>query len=594
MKCTAIRLLLLLAIAGCAQRNAEPVPPVDDTRANPAPAAANNALAPPPHVLLISLDTLRPDHLGAAGYDRPTSPALDRFAAQSIRFANCRAQATWTLPSHMSLLTSMLPSHNGVDNLNKVLPAEIPTLPELLQQAGWRTTGLVNNGQMRAHWGFARGFDDWQEFAVDAPEGDCEAITAAALRKIASWQSDRPEFLFLHYYDAHDAYDAPVEFRRRLGTTLSGMEARAICQHHRYPGAEIDDPALLRNLVAAYDAEIARLDASLGKLLSAVPEDALVVFFSDHGEAFEEHGWLLHGASLYEEEVRALLMMRLAGGAHGGRVVDDSTMLLDAGPTILACCGLHPPGTFQGTNLLPAITGKPLAPRLVPAESKAVLEGRVSYSVTLYPLKGIYSLIDGQRTLYRLPDEQRPLDLQQNALAAAALFDPLAAWVRSEQYWLLHAAGGGELETTIQLDRGRFGLYVPIGLDPERDQFEVAADGRHLRWRVHPGGERNVRSLLLVPSLGDAALTCDFHHNGEQLPAEVYLGPLATSPEQLPVNVAASIAADDPFITAPFSAERPGLFVRRHRTAGSIATPGEVKSLNAETIRQLRTLGYLD
>src|SRR5437660_6609034 len=96
-------------------------------RAAPAPGAGR------PNVVLISLDTLRPDHLGCYGYGRPTSPNLDRFARQCVRFANCRAQAPWTLPSHMSLFTSMLPSENGVDNLNKVLPESVPTLPQLLR-----------------------------------------------------------------------------------------------------------------------------------------------------------------------------------------------------------------------------------------------------------------------------------------------------------------------------------------------------------------------------------------------------------------------------------------------------------------------------
>src|SRR5262249_28319056 len=106
-----------------------------------------------PNVLLISLDTLRPDHLGCYRYGKTPSANLDRFAKESVVFTNCRAQAPWTLPSHMSLFTSMLPTTNGVDNLNKILPPEIPTLAELLRDGGYRTAALVNNGQMRKHWG---------------------------------------------------------------------------------------------------------------------------------------------------------------------------------------------------------------------------------------------------------------------------------------------------------------------------------------------------------------------------------------------------------------------------------------------------------
>src|SRR5262249_48890001 len=132
-----VGLLLVLGAAGFLLRAwvrppDVPVPPVSAAR---------------PNVLLISLDTLRPDHLGCYGHTRPTTPTLDRFAARSVRFTNCRAQAPWTLPSHMSLFTSMLPSHNGVDNLNKVLPEDVPTLAELLRGEGYRTAALVNNGQ---------------------------------------------------------------------------------------------------------------------------------------------------------------------------------------------------------------------------------------------------------------------------------------------------------------------------------------------------------------------------------------------------------------------------------------------------------------
>src|SRR5262249_13844106 len=119
--------------------------------------AVRSYLAPPPpqappvtrpNVLLTSLDTLRPDHLCCYAHPRPTTPTLDRFAQQSIRFSNCRSQAPWTLPSHMSLFTSMLPSSSGVDNLNKILPPDIPTLAEVLRGEGYQTAALVNNGQM--------------------------------------------------------------------------------------------------------------------------------------------------------------------------------------------------------------------------------------------------------------------------------------------------------------------------------------------------------------------------------------------------------------------------------------------------------------
>src|SRR5262249_10035365 len=225
-------------------------------RSGPAPAPAPPAAPSRPSVVLISLDTLRADHLGCFGYSRPTSPNLDRFARGCVRFADCRSQAPWTLPSHMALFTSMLPSQNGVDNLNKVLPEEVPTLPQLLRAAGYRTAALVNNGQMKPHWGFARGFETWREFEVDTPAGSCEDVTAEAVAWLKSDAAAAPFFLFLHYYDPHDPYAAPEAYRRQAGTTLTGPEARRLCFAHRGPDRPLPDPALLPDLTAAYDAEI--------------------------------------------------------------------------------------------------------------------------------------------------------------------------------------------------------------------------------------------------------------------------------------------------------------------------------------------------
>src|SRR5207253_904439 len=127
--------------------------------------------APPlrPNVVLISLDTTRADHLGCYGYPRPTSPNLDRLAARGVRYANARSQAPWTLPSHMALFTSLLPSHCQVTQVHSVLSPAIPTLAEILGGHGYHTAGLVNNGQMNARLGCHRGFGDWQEFQAGTP-----------------------------------------------------------------------------------------------------------------------------------------------------------------------------------------------------------------------------------------------------------------------------------------------------------------------------------------------------------------------------------------------------------------------------------------
>ena len=558
----------------------------------PAQGNAGSEKRPRPNVLLISLDTLRPDHLGCYGYGKGTSPNLDRFAKQALVFTNCRAQAPWTLPSHMSLFTSMLPSTNGVDNVNRVLPPEIPTLAQLLREAGYRTAALVNNGQMRKHWGFARGFDSWREFQVDTPSGNCANITREALAWLDAQKGDAPFFLFLHYYDTHDPYDAPEPYRKKMGTTLTGTQARKLCFRHRTPAHPIADKALLTDLMAAYDAEIAWLDHELGKLLDAVPPNTLVLLFADHGEAFAEHGWLLHGATLYEEETHVPLLVRLPEGQGKPAVLRDSVMLMDVTPTILGRCGVRAPATFQGSDLAPLWQGKPLPLRLIPSETKAVLEGRYALAVVAYPLKAVYSLFDGRIELYRLPDEQKDITGTDRA-AIEALRKPLRAWMDGEQYWMIHAAGRGDFEATIELSVGDFGLFIPVGLDPQRDSFEVLAGGRALRWQVHPGGLKQPKSLFLQPALPKASLRVDFKINGSASREMVFLGKDRHHPQALPATVPADLAPVSPFIERPFVTEKAGFYVVRHRSPASRTHPGLVQPLDEQTIKQLRSLGYL-
>jgi arylsulfatase A-like enzyme len=543
-----------------------------------------------PNVLLISLDTLRPDHLGCYGYQKPTSPNLDRFAAQAIRFSNCRSQAPWTLPSHMSLFTSMLPSSNTVDNINKVLPDDIPTVAQLLQDNGYHTAALVNNGQMQAHWGFQRGFKTWREFAVDTREGNCDSITSAALDQMKATQA--PFFLFLHYFDTHYPYASPEPYRKQMATTLTRAQTETLCRKHRSPGPDMDRGDLA-NLVAEYDSCISWLDHELGRLFAAVPPNTLVVVFSDHGEAFKEHGWLMHGATLFEEEIRVPLLIRLPEESPRPAVVDDSVMLLDVAPTILAHCGIRRPVTFQGSDLGPLFKGEKLPPRLIPSESKAVLEGRLTLSVVLYPLKATYSLFDGRFDLYKLPDETKPMAATDQA-AAEALFKPLRAWIEGEEYWMVYAVGKGDYEAVIELPKGGFGLYVPVGLDESGgDRLEPHEEGRVLRWHVYPGKAARPKALFLQPADPTAPLRLDFKINGEQPAKMVFLGKEGKHPEALPADVPADLTPVSPLIEKPFSAENPGFYVFRHRSAGSRSRPATVAPLDEETIRRLRSLGYL-
>jgi hypothetical protein len=201
-------------------------------------------------------------------------------------------------------------------------------------------------------------------------------------------------------------------------------------------------------------------------------------------------------------------------------------------------------------------------------------------------------LFDGRFELYKLPDEKRPLGEADRA-AAEAVFKPLRAWMETEQYWMIHAVGQGDYEATIELAKGALGLFIPVGYEDMRDQFEVVNDGRTLRWHVYPGGAPRPKALFLQPADPDATLRVDFKINGERAREKVFLGKDRKAPEALPTDVAADLAPVSPVIEKPFTAEKPGFYVMRHRSVGSRTRPAQVAPLDEQTIRQLRSLGYL-
>jgi len=529
-----------------------------------------------PNVVLISLDTLRPDHLGCYGYGRGTSPNLDRFARRSVLFRRACAQAPWTLPSHMSLFTSMLPSRNRVEDINEQLPDDVPTLAQILRAKGYHTAALVNNGQMRAHWGFDRGFDLWREYEVDTPEGTCENLTAEALRWLAA-SPQEPFFLFLHYYDPHDPYDPPPRYLEQFGCSLSGQAARDLVWAYRYPGKDIEDERLLREIVGAYDAEIAWLDEELGRLLDVVPDDALTVIFSDHGEAFEEHGWTTHGAALYQEEVRAALMINVPDRTQP-QVIQEPVMLLDVAPTILSLCGIEPPAHYEGCDLTPLMEGGSLPARPILAETKRVLEGRVLKMCMSAPWKLIYSLFDGSAELYRLPDEQADLSVREPE-RRERLLAMVREWLAAEDFWIVYAAGKGTYQATVATE-GRLGVFIPLGVDLERDGIRPSRDGRRIQVTLYPQG--GTKGLYFELSPRDARVSFEFRINGQQRDDMVFYEPGEGG------------APRSPFLREPFRPAADGFHVLRYGgEAGAARSPRGV-TLDEETIQHLRSLGYLE
>jgi arylsulfatase len=308
-----------------------------------------------PSLILISLDTVRADHLSLYGYERTTTPWLDRFARQSLVFTRSLSSSSWTLPSTATLLTGLLPAQHGVLSLHDRLAEEVPTLAERLRERGYRTAALTDGGFAGFRWGLGQGFHRYDTTpgpAWNAGTKDAARTFSAA----ADWvrrNRHRPFFLFLHSYEARQPYQNREGFGDRfLRPGLRNQELRMRADPRRPPPGAPE----LQTMIALYDGELARADHYLGAFLRLLEEPALgsrvgVLVTSDHGEEFLEHGDLEHAfGKVFDSNVMVPLVLRPPGGTAGRRI-DTPASGLDVVPTLLDMAGL-PHDDLPGRSLL--------------------------------------------------------------------------------------------------------------------------------------------------------------------------------------------------------------------------------------------------
>jgi len=358
--------LAMLAAAGC--------------RRPEAPAAASTATTPttPPNILLITVDTLRADHLSAWGYPRPTSPRLDQLAAEGARFAAAQVQWPKTGPSFASMFTSTYPKDNGnVRQVGIPLPCEFTTLAERLQRAGWATRAVVANGALAREFNFDQGFDAYVEAWQNPHPGGgdpirAENVTRLALENAAELPADRPWFLWVHYIDPHFPYRAPDAWRDRFQGDEHFRDEPRIRVLDKYSQQlagigkrqTLDGEDRLAFYVARYDAEIAYADEQIGVLLDRLREtgrmaDTVTAFTSDHGESLGDHEYYFdHGRFAFQTCLHVPLVLHWPGRI-APVVREEPVALLDLAPTLLAAAGLLPEtGAWaQGESLWPALRG---------------------------------------------------------------------------------------------------------------------------------------------------------------------------------------------------------------------------------------------
>ena len=313
------------------------------------------------NLLLITLDTVRADRIGAYGYGAAETPAIDALAHQGARFETAVAAMPLTLPSHATLLSGLLPQHHGLRNNGAGrFPDAFDTLATRLSSGGYRTAAFLGAFVLDRRFGLARGFDRYDdEIERDPPQAaglGAERKGSIVVDRAASWLQgggdERPFFVWVHLYDAHAPYQPPEPFRSR---------------HAGQP----------------YDGEIAYVDAQVARLLAALDDirpsgRTVVAVVGDHGEALGEHGELTHGLLIYDGSLRVPLVVVASGIVRAGRVVRTPVGLADVGPTLAGL--LEQPLAAAGASRAP--DGHDLAPALRGAADPAEEE---LYSESEYP-----------------------------------------------------------------------------------------------------------------------------------------------------------------------------------------------------------------
>lgn len=300
-------------------------------------------------VVLISIDTLRRDHVGVYGYEKPTTPRLDALARDGILAEDAVSTSSWTLPAHLSMLTSVDPSvHGGVDG-DHIFNRRIPTLAATLKKSGFATHAVTSHLYVSATYGLDDGFDNL-DFHQDRKATDVADRAIALLDRLG----DRPFFVFLHLYDPHWHYDPPEKTLRLFETSYSGA-LTGLWQDFKEKTKANTTPEELQHLLALYDGEIRYTDDEVGRILDhlksrGLERNTLVVLTSDHGEEFLEHGSWEHQKTLYEEVIRVPLVVK--GPRIAARRERSQVSLLDVAPTVLAWAGLPPLTSAQGKSLL--------------------------------------------------------------------------------------------------------------------------------------------------------------------------------------------------------------------------------------------------
>lgn len=331
-----------------------------------------------PSIILLSIDTLRADHLGCYGYSLPTSPSIDRFAADAVLFEYVLSQSPTTAPSHMTIFTGLIPRVHGILDSSvdiyrhRKLSANILTLAQVLGRQGYLTAGFYEPGALWPELGFDRGFgiyDNRDSLWPNIITGKPQRFDLLRQLLRSSKAKKQPLFLFLHHYICHDPYlRAPQEVIDKflkekadgLPTGAKNVVTSAGYDADResfWKNADAHNPAHQRHMTALYDACVNYSDLLFGEIIKILKDegfydDSIVILLSDHGEEFGEHGGWRHGR-LFIEHLQVPLIIKFPRQSQGGRRITETVRLIDVMPTLFEFLGVKKYRAMQGVSLIP-------------------------------------------------------------------------------------------------------------------------------------------------------------------------------------------------------------------------------------------------
>ncbi len=408
-------------------------------------ACGGQAVEDRPNIVLISIDTLRPDHLGCYGYARPTSPNIDAIAAQGALFEQHISSAPWTLPAHAAMFTSVPDSvHGVVDAVKFRLSEDFETLPESFQAAGYSTAGFFAGPYLHPAFGLGQGFDRYVDCVQTVPEGQVDADNEWSMRDpvlrashhgvtndkvYAEWQrffagaaeEAEPFFAFVHLWDVHFDFTPPPPYDTLFDPDYDGPFTGRDFFYDPAINAAI--PARDReHIIALYDGEIAWTDEIVGRIrhdlgAAGLLENTVFVITADHGTELFDHGGKGHRTTLYDEQIHIPLIVHFPGVVQPARFAGQ-TRMIDLGPTLRDLAGLPAVSTTMGETLGPYLRGERSTGLGRPAVSELMSVGRNLRSLRTAEGKFVVNHDNGGSAWFDLstdPGELRPLMVSDEA-----------------------------------------------------------------------------------------------------------------------------------------------------------------------------------